>query len=234
MRWLALSLIVAATAAPGAERRPFVSSFERLRVEGPFAVTVTTGAPPGARVSGDAGALDTVEVRQDGATAVVRRATDRWGESGQVAATAPVTVTLFTPTLSGASVIGAGVVTVNRLKGARIDLSVAGTGSLTVAAADGADVIAQSIGNGQITLAGHAARARLAVNGAGAIHADALAADTVVVRLDGPGEVAARARYTADVVNTGLGRVTIAGTPKCQVKTAGGGPVLCGAGASGQ
>lgn len=228
MRLTVLLLLALAAAAPAAERRPFVSSFERLRVEGPFKVAVTTGASPGARVSGDARALDGVEVRQDGATVVVRRAADRWGEQGQAAPGAPATITLSTPTLTSASVIGAGAVAVNAMKGTRIDVSVTGTGTLAVARVDGAQVNAQSIGNGQITLGGRAAKARLLVNGAGSIHADTLDAGEVTVRLDGPGEATARASYAADVVNTGLGHVAISGTPKCQVKADAGGPVTCG------
>ena len=37
---------------------------------------------------------------------------------------------------------------------------------------------------------------------------------------NGVGETRARARYTARISNTGLGRVTVAGTPKCDVRPA--------------
>jgi hypothetical protein len=66
----------------------------------------------------------------------------------------------------------------------------------------------------------------LSAIGPATIAADALEAGDLVVMLDGPGEIAARARYTAAVANGGLGRVTVAGTPKCRVT--GGGPVRCG------
>lgn len=231
MRPIVLLLLAFAAAAPAAERKPFVSSFDRLRVEGPYIVTVTTGGSPGARMTGDARALDGVDVRQDGTTLVVRRAVGAWGEGEQASSGTPVTVALSTPTLSSASLLGAGAVTVTAMKGARVDVSVAGTGTLAIAAVDGDQVNAQLVGNGQITLGGRAAKARLLVNGAGTIHADTMTAADVVVRLDGPGETTARARYTADVVNSGLGRVTIAGTPKCRVKADAGGPVTCGAAA---
>ena len=58
------------------------------------------------------------------------------------------------------------------------------------------------------------------------VAATGVGAGDLVATLDGPGEIAARARYTAAVANGGLGRVTVAGTPKCRVT--GGGPVRCG------
>lgn len=231
---LPLSLLVPAAmsaTASAAERRPFVTSFDRVRIEGPFAVTIATGQSPGARVSGDAAALDTVEVRQDGATVVIRRQSGRWQESGQAVQTQPIAVTLGTPTLQSVSVLGTGVAAVTGMNGGRLDLSVAGTGSIAVADANGAQLKATTIGSGRIDVAGRADKVSLSVNGAGTIHADQLDATELTVRLDGPGEVTARARYTAAVTNTGLGRIAVMGTPKCQVRADAGGPVTCGAGA---
>lgn len=223
---IALLLLVALAAAPtsAAERRLYLASFSRLRVEGPIRVAVTTGRPPAGHVTADPRQLDAVEVRQDGETVTVRPAD---AAQSQAAGAAPIAVTLVTPSLVAASVIGAGEVTVTAMKGAKIDLSVAGAGAITVAAADGADVDATSIGDGRLTLAGHATRARLIVNGVGAIKAAALQAAELTVRLDGPGTIDARAGLTASVSNTGLGQVTVAGNPKCTVRGAG---ISCGSG----
>jgi hypothetical protein len=89
-------------------------------------------------------------------------------------------------------------------------------------------VNATVIGTGTVTLAGRAARARYVMNGAGRIDAGELNAGTVSVLLDGPGEIKAQARYDANVTNTGLGAVSIAGSPKCTVRARAGGPVACG------
>ena len=226
-------LLLAVIAAPAFadERKPFVSSFDRVRIEGPFAVTIATGRSPAARVTGDANALDTVEVRQNGGTVVIRRRADGWQERGQVAQTQPIAVTLATPTLQSVSVVGAGAAAVTAMTGATIELSVAGTGSIAVAAAQGGQLRATTIGSGRIDVAGRADKVALIVNGAGTIHADQLDAGDLTIRLDGPGETTARARYTAGITSTGLGRVAVAGTPKCQVRADAGGPVTCGAGA---
>lgn len=231
MRTLTLLLVVVAAPAPAAERKLFVSSFDRLRVEGPFQVVVTVGRSPAGRVAGDPRRLDGVEVRQEGGSVVVR-AIDRRDDSARGAAkgpaTGPVVVTLATPALAAVAVVGAGAVTVAGLKAARADLSVAGPGTIAVTGADAADLNATTVGTGRINVSGRAMRARLVVNGAGAIQADALDARALTVRLDGPGEVAARARYTADVTNTGLGRVVVAGSAKCVVNAVTGGSVVCG------
>ena len=225
---LLLPLVMLAAAA---DRPVFVGSFDRLRVEGPFRVAVTAGRSPSARVSGDPRQLDHVEVRLDGTTLVVRASVERWAEQPQVAAgTAPVAVTLTTPVLDGASVIGGGALTIAGGRAARLDLSVTGAGSIALTGAAVEQANATVIGSGRIALAGRASKARLLVNGAGRIDADALDAGEVTVRVDGPGETLARARYTATVANVGIGHVAIAGTPKCLVRSDAGGPVQCGAG----
>jgi hypothetical protein len=55
-----------------------------------------------------------------------------------------------------------------------------------------------------------------------------LDAGDLLVLADGPGRVAARARYTAQVSHKGLAEVSVAGRPKCRVYGDGAGPVRCG------
>lgn len=214
---LALALLAAAP-APAAERRVDLSSFDKLRVEGPFHVTLTTALSPRGLLAGDAKALRQVEALVMGSTLVVRRS-----GSGD----APVTLTLAAPPLSGVTVIGGAQVTVQALKGDALVLSVTGTGELRVGRADGDQLAATLLGPARLSIdGGRVGKARLSAIGPATIAADALEAGDLVVTLDGPGEIAARARYTAAVANGGLGRVTVTGTPKCRVT--GGGPVRCG------
>lgn len=224
---LALLVLTVSAPAPAAERRLFLSSFTRLRVEGGVRVTVTGGGSPAGTVAEDDDAPDAVEVRQNGDTLTVRRPLARASGTPPNAG-GPVAVTLSTPALTAVSVVGAGAVAVAGMKGDRVDLSVAGTGEIAVVGAEATDLVATSIGDGRITVAGRAARVRLVGNGAGSIKADGLDAAELSVRLDGPGEATGRARYTATVTNVGLGRVTIAGSPRCTVQSVAGGPVTCG------
>lgn len=233
MRTLILLCLAVPTIAPAAERKVFVSSFDRLRVNGPFRVEVVTGRSPAGRIAGDPRTLDAIEVRQDGNILVVRaiggRTDGDGGEGGRDPATQPVTVMLVTPSLAGVALVGSGAVGVTGMKADRVDLSVAGTGTIGVTGADAIELNATTIGTGKITVAGRAVRARYVVNGAGNVAAAALEAGEVTVRLDGPGEVAARAQFIANVTNTGLGRVSVAGKAKCQVKAVTTGSVTCGA-----
>ena len=80
MRFPLLLLIGVAAAAPAAERKLFISTFDRLRVDGPFRVVVTAGHSPMGTISGDPRQLDGVEVRQEGGTVIVRRNAQRWDE----------------------------------------------------------------------------------------------------------------------------------------------------------
>ncbi len=227
-----LILLALAMPAAAAERRLFVSSFERIRVEGPFAVTLATGRSPGGVVSGDARAIEGVEVRQDGNTLVVRPALDRGQASARRGDPGPVTITLATSRLTGATLIGGGALAVTGgVRGSRterLDLAVTGAGDIALTGADAQGATATVIGTGAIALSGRVGRARLLVNGSGKVNADGLDAGELTVLVDGPGEVAARARYTATVSNAGLGRVVIAGNAKCVVQNTGGGPVTCG------
>lgn len=224
-----LLLLLAAAPAGAADRQVFVSSFERLRLEGPYQVSVATGRSPGARISGDAAALERVEVRLDGTTLVVRPAIGRWQDAPPSAGGTPIRITLATPTLNAASVVGGGTITIAADRGARIDLAVTGGGTIALTGAQVDQANATLIGSGRIALAGRAARARLLLNGPGRIDAGALETGEVTVRVDGPGEVGANARYLATVTNIGLGRVAVAGAPRCVVKSDAGGPVSCGA-----
>jgi hypothetical protein len=225
---LLLALLPATAAA--ADRVVGIGSFSRVRVDGAFDVRVATGVSPSARVTGDRSAIDAVDLHIDGNTLVVRRnMTGTWAEQPTTAARTPIVVTLGTLSLSGAVVVGGGKLAIDRMVAPRVDLSVTGAGGIALAAAQGDQVNVQVIGAGSVAVAGKAATVRLMTNGPGTIDAAQLDAGDLTVRLDGLGTTTARARYTAQVSSTGLGTVTIAGTPKCTVKAVAGSPVTCGA-----
>lgn len=214
--------------AQAADRSFAVGSFDRVRVDGPFEVRITTGASPRAAASGDADLIDRIDIDTEGNTLIVRARRDRWAERPRKAATAPIRVTLSTPSLATVNVLAGATVTVNRMVAPRIDLSVGGSGTIAVSGIVSDRVSATLIGSGSLTLAGRAEAVRLSTNGAGSIDASNLQANDLTVRLDGNGETKAAARYTATVTNVGIGRVLVAGSPKCVVKADAGGPVSCG------
>ena len=228
---LALLPILIAFAAPAAaaERNVIVTSFDRLRVEGPFDVRVTTRHAPSARVEGNVRATDGVSVRVEGTTLIVTTGPKGWDEVPVIGKPGTPIIYLGTLSLRSAAVVGGGQVRVDgALRGQRIDLQVTGSGALKIDAIDADWVNATVLGSGAMTLGGRGARVRLIASGAGTIDAGALRGDDLTVRLDGAGAIQASARYTADAISTGIGAVTIYGKPACRVKAAAGGPISCG------
>lgn len=226
---IALALFAPAAPAFAAERSFSVGSFDRVRVDGPFEVRVTTGSSPTARASGSGALLERVDVDLNGTTLIVRMGNGGWGETpGKAGGSAPV-ITLSTPRLIAATVSAGARVAITKMASQRIDVGVTGAGVLTIARADADQLNATLVGTGQITLGGRASRARLLTNGPGTIDASALSVNDLIVRLEGAGETKAAARYTAQVTSNGLGKVTVSGTAKCTVKAIAGGPVACGA-----
>lgn len=207
-----LPFLVLATPAFAAERSIGIGSVDRLRVEGPIEVRVVAGSPS-VRIGGARDAIEALDVRQDGRTLAIRPGSGVWGAprgGGD-----PVVVTLGTSALASIASIAGARITAGVAKGDRIDLSVSGTGAIAVGEAAGGELVATVIGSGTIAVAGRTARARLVVNGPGSIDAGKLDAGDLTAHVDGVGTIAGRARYTASGSNTGLGTITVAGSPKC-------------------
>src|SRR5579864_9742908 len=113
MRTFLIAAAVLAIAAPvGAETRNFgITSFEKVRVDGPFKVRLTTGVAPFATATGSPAALDRVAIEVRGNTLVVHNNLDSWGGyPGKVAG--PVEVSLGTHDLSAAWLNGSGMLSI--------------------------------------------------------------------------------------------------------------------------
>ena len=218
-------LLLALLGQASSERSFMLTNFERIRVEGPFDVTVTTGGATGARASGDRRALDRMNLRVDGSTLVISAGTsnsDGWQGSAQ----SPTVVRVTVPRLRGALVNGGGRLNVAAMAGQRVDLGVNGSGTLAVTAVTADQLTASLTGTGTITLTGKAGRATYSSYGAGTIDAAGLAANDITVRADSSGDSSYAARFTAQVYATGIGTVRVAGKMKCIAS--GSGPVACG------
>ena len=229
MKRLLLLLLSIAAPAQATDRHYVVTSFDRVRLEGPFDVRLTARTSPSARIDGTERATDAVSVRVEGTTLIVTSGPKGWGEVPRVGTPGAPILYLGTQSLRSASVIGGGQLRIDGLlRGQRIDLQVTGSGGLVAAALDADQVNATLLGSGTMTLGGRGGRVRLIGSGAGTLDAAALRGDDVTVRLDGSGTTTASARYTADASSTGVGAVTIYGKPACKVKAVVGGPISCG------
>lgn len=221
-----LCVALASTAADARDRTVMLTSFDRIRVEGPFDVTLTTGSGAGGRISGASQAIDGVNVRVEGRTLIVSAGVNGWGGYPGGARGGPVRIAVTTPSLRAAYVAGGGRLTVDRIKAQAIDLAVSGAGSLSVAAIESDQLVAALNGTGTLSVAGSAGRARFVNSGTGAINAGNLVARDLVVVAQGAGSGVFAARYTADISALGLGDISVEGSPKCVVR--GAGPVNCG------
>ena len=227
-RALILLALIAAPAA-AAERTVAITNFDRVRVDGPFEVRITTRMTPRAIVSGDARALDLVDVRVEGGTLVVHAARGGWGERPTARGVPAPVVTIQTRDLRSAGVVGGGKLSIaGPLSAERVDLNVTGPGTLTAPGVAATMLTATLLGTGEMTLGGTARTARLVGNGAGRIAASGLTVGDVMVRTEGSSAVAVTARFTATANSTGLGPIEILGKPECKGKAQAGGPIRCG------
>jgi hypothetical protein len=226
---LALLALAAAVPAPAAERSYSITDFDRVQVDGPYRVTLTTGRSSAARAEGSTEALDHLSVDVQGGTLRVRRNRSAWGGyPGEGAG--PVTISLTTRDLRDAAVVGSGSLDIDRARGLRVDLSVSGSGRLTIGSVDADNLVVGLLGGGRITVAGRAKQFRATVQGSGDLAASGLSVDDAQIASDTAGSVAVAVAKTAKVIATGPGDVEIIGSPSCTVEAKGSGQVICGPG----
>ncbi|HYI47711.1 MAG TPA: head GIN domain-containing protein [Allosphingosinicella sp.] len=229
IRTLPFALLAFAAAAPAgaAERTYSVTDFDRVEVDGPYRVALTTGRSSSARAEGSAEALDHISVDVQGTTLRVRRNRSAWGgyPGGGIG---PVTITLTSRDLRNAAVVGSGSLDIDRARGLRVDLSVSGSGRLTVAAVEADSLMIGLLGGGRIDVAGRAKQLKATVQGSGDLAAAGLSADDAQIASDTAGRVAVAVVRSAKIVATGPGDVEILGSPSCTVQAKGSGQVICG------
>lgn len=214
--------------ALAAERGFGVTSFLRVRVEGPVTVEITTGGSPAARAVGDRAAIDRLRVENSGDQLLIGIDRTNWTGDTSHDGNARAVLYVAAPRLEALSVIGAGNVTVDRTTGASFGLIVTGAGraALDRIAADQLTVAIN--GTGSAKLGGQVKQARIRSQGEGSIEAAALSADDAEVSLIGAGEIRLSATRSARNILEGSGRIIIDGTPACTGSAEGSGEVICG------
>jgi len=223
---IAAALFLCALAVPvhAAERRYTVTDFDRIQVDGPFRVNVTTGGASHATAIGDRDALDHISVDVQGRTLRIRtvRTSAGWRNAG------PVEVRVTTRQLKGAALAGAGRLDVKGVKGLRFDLLLNGNGRADISGIEADRVAATLVGAGVATLAGRTKVLEANVQGSASLDSATLTAEDVRIDSMSAGNVSAQARRTAQVTSAASGDVVVAGKPACTVKAQGVGTVRCG------
>lgn len=213
-----------------AERRGYsVTNFDRIQVNGPFVVRVTTGGGSSAYAEGDHRAINEISVQVMGRTLRVRRnlSTDWGGYPGESEA-ASATLYLTTHQLEQATIIGTGDLEIDRMEGGRLIVSLGGNGRLAVGEIEADHAALAVTGAGILEAGGHAETGRVSVEGPGTVSAGGLTIDDVTVTLNGPGSIELTAEREAEVTTVGNGVVTILGDAACTDRSVGSGQVVCG------
>lgn len=218
---LAFCLVSLAAPAVAAERTLSVTTFDRVRVDGPYKVKVSTGVSPSAKVSGAVAAIDSVSVDQQGRTLIVRSNPSSWGGTYPGKGRGPVEISVGTPDLSAAWVNGSGSLSIDRIKGLSFDLAVQGSGSAAIGSADVDQLEIGISGAGSVTIGGKAPKLTAIVRGTSSLDASGLAVKDATVGAEGPSQVRINASGTAKVDARGVSAVEIAGGPACTVKAQG-------------
>jgi hypothetical protein len=217
---LAAGIAVLAVPAGAATRNFGITGFEKVRVDGPFKVKLTTGVAPFAMATGSPQALDRVAVEVRGNTLVVHSNLDSWGgypgkDPG------PVEVSLGTHDLSAAWINGSGAIAIDRVKGLSFDLSVQGSGAGQIGQVNVDQLNVSVVGTASAKLAGQAAKMTAVIRGISSLDAAGLATKDATLGADGAATIAANVDDSVTVDATGPATVNIAGSPSCTLRVSG-------------
>jgi len=203
---LAAAAAVALAVPAGAATRNFgITSFEKVRVDGPFKVTLTTGVAPFARATGSLAALDRVAIEVRGNTLVVHNNLDSWGGyPGKDVG--PVEVSLGTHDLSAAWLNGSGSLAIDRVKGLSFDLSVQGSGAGEIGQTSVDQLNVSIVGTASARLAGQAAKLTAVIRGISNLDAAALSSkDAICVSIQ-PSASSTSTRRAVEISRTSSSR----------------------------
>ena len=213
-------LIVAASPLAAANRSYTVTDFTRVKVEGPFAVTLATNVASYARASGSQRALDGVSLRVEGRTLIIRVDSSAWGGApGEQAG--PVTIAVGTHNLDQATLVGSGSLAIDRVRGLDFALSSFGSGAASITAVAVDRLRLSAHGSGAMRVAGATKQLNASLNGPGMIDASALSAKDAVLSASGPASLRARVTNNAKLTASGTATIAIDGGAACERKVSG-------------
>jgi hypothetical protein len=216
----AASILLLAGPAGAATRNFGVTGFEKVRVEGPYKVVLTTGVAPFARATGSAAALDRIAIEVRGNVLVVHSNLSSWGGyPGKDAGT--VQIDIGTHDLRSAWLSGAGTLAINRIEGLSFDLSSQGSGSVTVGQADVDQLNISVVGTSSAVLAGRAGKVTAVVRGISSLDASGLAAKDATIGAEGAATIKANVSDAVTIDANGPVSITLGGRPACTLRANG-------------
>jgi hypothetical protein len=217
---LAVPLLAIAGPTAAATRNFGITSFEKVRVDGPFSVTLKTGVAPFARASGSAAALERVAINVEGDTLVIHSNVSSWGGyPGQD--NGPIEVAVGTHDLSAAWLNGAGTLSIDRVEGLKFGLSVQGSGAGEIGNADVDQLDVSVMGTAAARVAGKAAKVTAVIRGISTLDAASLASKDASLGAEGAATISANVSDTVTVDATGPATVRLSGGAACTLRVSG-------------
>lgn len=220
--FLAFALLTYALTAPAAaETRNFgIAGFTKVRVDGPFHVSVATGVAPFAKASGSGAALDRVAVEVRGDTLVIQSAASAWGGyPGKDAG--PVEIKVGTHELSAAYLNGSGVLDIDRVKGLSFNFAVQGSGNGSIGQAAVDQLTVNVTGTASAMLAGQTGKLTAVVRGISMLDATGLKAKDASLGAEGAATIKAAVSNSTTVDAAGPATVRLTGGPACTLRASG-------------
>lgn len=202
------------------EKARAVSSFSKVRLEGPFDVRINQAGSEGLKVSADDNIEPLVESRVEGDTLILRIQE----RSGYSTRHAPV-VWLDVKQLQALQISGSGDVSVERLKGESFNVSLSGSGDLAIGMLEVKQLSAHLSGSGDVHVAGRADQQTWALHGSGDVEARSLGGASAKAQLSGSGDLSLGVVDILDVNLSGSGDLSYAGRPKLTQRVSGSGEV---------
>jgi len=207
------------TPSLAATRNFGIESFTKIRVDGPYKVTIATGIPPFATASGSPGATDRVAIDVRGDTLVVHSNPSWGGYPGTDPG--PVEISVGTHDLTSASLTGSGSLSIDHIKGLTFFLSMQGSGAGEIHDANADQLNLNLVGTATAKIAGHAGKLTALVRGVSSLDAANLETPDAAISVDGTATVVANVTDTARVDGWGPATVRFAGRPTCTLKVQG-------------
>ena len=227
MRRLALAVLLLSAAAPAcAAERDFPNSgFDKVDLAAAAKVDVHTGDRFAVHASGDPQWLDLLNIRVVQGTLVIGWTREHINMNGHN----PLHIQVTMPRISGATLSGAGTITVDRADGPDFAATIRGAGTIDLPVLHANQARFEMGGAGKITAAGSAGSVDAHVRGFGSIELAGLAARAGRFDMSGTGSIKARVDGLADATMNGVGSIDVIGNPRCTVHKHGLGSVHCGA-----
>ena len=218
---ISTSILLASSFPASAATRNFgITGFTKIRVDGPYKVSVATGVAPFAKASGSSQALDRVAIDMNGDTLVVHSNTSSWGGyPGKDIG--PVEISVGTHELSNAWLNGAGSLSIDRVQGLSFALSVQGSGGAQIVDVRADQMNVGLVGSASAALGGSTKKLTALIRGISSLDAAKPQSKDATIAAEGAATIDVAVSDTAKIDATGNATIRLAGRPTCTVKAVG-------------